>query len=383
MIVTSKDRIGQVPIQASKQTDLEASVVLMGNQANPNDPSPNSSCRSIIGYVLIIFGAFLMCLATVLMKLTHTFNAFDQLFIRYIIHFLITFAICRIKGLNCMGKKSLRKLLLIRALFSLVAVFVTYLALTLIDPSDFTIINNSSVIITLVFCRLLLKEKITITHILAIIFTAMGVVCIFRPKFLFSPGEFLRHDGQSNASNQTSDNGHSRIGIQQSIGVLLSIVVACAMGLNSVFLKKLSTEKVHYAVANIYPSYFGILISFCISLTLILTGYSHANFFVDEKQFFWLHLLYTTISGTSGNIGFLLLIKSFDYEDAARLTIVKTIDVLFAFLLQLFILNISFDSLGIIGAACILTSVLIVICLKLFETSLEKKKCLKIFVLKF
>jgi drug/metabolite transporter (DMT)-like permease len=348
----------------------------------------DTNFRPIIGYLLVVVASFFMCLTSILIKLSFTLNSFDQLFVRYVVNFSITFVICRINHLDILGPKSQRKLLLIRTVFSLLTVFMAYVALSLVDPSDFTIIMNSNVIITIILCRLFLSEKITVVHIMAILFTIMGVMCIFRPKFLFHAREpFVDSNNQSVFMNHTSttyEHGQSQqTNVLQTIGVFTSIIVACCMGMNQVLLKKLSTGKVHYAVANIYPSFFGIPIAFLISLVFILTGHSHANFFVDEKQYLLAHLFYTVISSVSGTIGILLLIKSFDYEDAAKLTIVKTIDVLFAFILQLLILNIGFDSLGLIGAACILLSVLIVVSLKFLEDPLSRIRFVKIFVTKF
>jgi hypothetical protein len=64
---------------------------------------------------------------------------------------------------------------------------------------------------------------------------------------------------------------------------------------------------------------------------------------------------------------------SLQYEDASKISIIKTTELFFIFLMQYFFLNIKTDYLNMIGAFLILTSTLIIILYKIFD-QIESEK---------
>jgi hypothetical protein len=66
---------------------------------------------------------------------------------------------------------------------------------------------------------------------------------------------------------------------------------------------------------------------------------------------------------------------SLQYEDASKISIIKTTELFFIFLMQYFFLDIKTDYLNMIGAFLILTSTLIIILYKILDQiEAEKRK---------
>jgi hypothetical protein len=60
------------------------------------------------------------------------------------------------------------------------------------------------------------------------------------------------------------------------------------------------------------------------AITLVLTGISHKNI-DEEKKYYPLHIFYSIIAASSGIGGITLFNIAFMYEDATKISIIKTI----------------------------------------------------------
>ena len=96
-----------------------------------------------------------------------------------------------------------------------------------------------------------------------------------------------------------------------------------------------------------------------------------------------MHILYSCIGALGGISGVSLFNLAFLYEDATKISIIKTIDVFYSFLLQYFLLNIKIDLLGVIGAVFVLSSTFLIILFKIFEAKFKKMFFLKWLIAKF
>ena len=86
------------------------------------------------------------------------------------------------------------------------------------------------------------------------------------------------------------------------------------------------------------------------------------------------HIMYSAISAILGIIGQCCLNIALQYEDATKISIAKTSDVIFAFVLQLLVLNIKIDILSVIGSLCIVFGTFVVLGFKLLEQKYSKTK---------
>lgn len=335
------------------------------------------------GYIYVALFAFCTAVASILMKKSFTLSGSDSATIRYTIQLITMFTVAKWKGENPLGLKKDRKLLIYRGLAGVVGMISGFFAIKFINPSDFKAINHSSIVITAILARIFLKEKLTLAHILASLLTITGVMLISQPTFLFPDNSSV----MTNATNLRDKSGGHENHLYVTIGVCFALAAAFGGGSAKVLLKKLCTNKVHFSIATIYASYFGIPISVIISGFLIATGLSHKNF-NQELEHLPFHLCLTVIAGFVGVVGQVFLNLGLKYEDTAKLAIIKTIDVFFAFILQYLFLNISEDFLTIMGALTIISGAFLVLFLKLVEKKLNSKSrenncCLTALFFKF
>ena len=305
----------------------------------------------------------------------------DHLAVLFIITlFLMIIIICYNRD-HMLGPKGQRLLLSVRGIIGVCALVFLYFALLFIPPSDLSAIANSSIIITAILARIFLKEKIGISHLLALLFTIFGVLFIVKPEFIFkhfsvfSVGQEIKNQTLINTTNSTLANT-TAVSEETKflIGIILVILAALLFGLLQVLVKKLCNYEVHWAVNTIYPAYFGIPVCICISAILYFMEFSHTNL-KEELPILPYHVLYSSISAVFGILGQVSMNISLSCEDATKVSIVKTTDVLIAFVLQLIILNIRVDLLSIVGSVLILTGTSIVLLFKMIEEKYSKSKC--------
>lgn len=360
------------------------------SESQTTKTTQNLIFKPLIGYFLVILSALLLCLQAILSKMAYLVIASDQLMIRYSIQLVFSFYIITFNKLKLFGKPNERKLLFLRGIWGGCSALMTFYAVKLINPSDYITIINSSVVFTVIVFRLFIKEKLTIIHLFAILLTISGIVCIFRPKFLFDIiYPFVNTTNSSSIiaiSSSFNDLDSEYTHVFTIVGIISSILVAIFFALSNLFMKKLSNLSVHYAIVAIYPTYLTLPVACIISFSYYFrNGFDTLyNLLEVHQKLYITHIWYSIGAALSGSIAIYFINLSFNYEDASRIAIVKTIDVFFSFLLQYFILGIQYDLLGIIGASLILAGTFLIILFKLIENHLQhSNKCFKIFTIKF
>ena len=230
-----------------------------------------------------------------------------------------------------------------------------------------------------------LKEKFNISHLIALLLTIGGALLISKPSFIFGKGikiatnTTMMHDetNLTNASATVCLVSESREittnDLSQLVGVAFALVGALGSAAIHIIIKKLCKNKVYYAVSTIYGSYLGLPTSFILSLVLILTGSSHKNF-QCELKYLGLDIIFGCLGGICAVYGHVLLNLSLQHEDATKVSIVRTVDVVFSFILQFIILNIQADWISIVGALLILMSTFIILFYKIILEKMRKRK---------
>ena len=129
----------------------------------------------------------------------------------------------------------------------------------------------------------------------------------------------------------------------------------------------------NFANATIYPSFVGLPTSIIISL-LFLSFDSKSENYSEENPSLMLHLTYSIIGGLLGITAICCLSKSLEYEEASRVSIFRMTDVIFAFLFQYLLLNISSDYIDVIGIFLIMCGTLMIVTHKPLTTAFETLK---------
>ena len=331
--------------------------------------------------------AFCVSLSAIFIKLSKALAGSENSTVRYLVQLLIMSVIIFYRKENFLGPKNMRKWLVARGLIGSSSVVLGYFSLKYIDPSDFSTLNNLSVIETAIIARIYLKEKLTSFHFIATFLSLCGIFFILRPAFLFANKE----QSAINESNITTTTlmltNVSRSSTDTTIGVLLVITSALTLGVTHVIIKKLCTVKVHYSVVSFYPAVCGIPMGAIISVVLLVTKETHQNFEINEKSHLAMDMFYSIVAGILGSVALIFLNIALDCEDANRFAIIKTTDVFFSFLLQFIILGIQVDYLGVIGALFILTATFGIALVKIlnakYSTRIENNNFFKYLFYKF
>lgn len=330
------------------------------------------------GYFYALLTACCYPLSNVFLKKAYILNGADQMAFQFIFTLIVMLVIVKYYNFHPLGPKDQRTLLHMRGLIGSVGILFFLFGILLIPPSDCSAVSHTSVIITAILARFILKEKLGIAHLFSIILTVIGVLFISKPEFLFK--------NSSDAVENCKDCGFlGNKNYMFYLGVGLVVGASFFFGLLSIIIKKLSNSNVHWSVTTIYSAYYGILVGLPISILMYVLGYSHQNL-KDEIPQIPMQFFYSVLAGIFGLLGTIFVNKALDNEDPTKVSIVKTSDVLIAFVLQLFILNVTVDMLSITGSAAILLGTFTVLSFGLIESRMKSSKkslCSKILLFKF
>ena len=325
--------------------------------------------KSIYGILLAFLAALTYSVMLIFIKKAYLLNGSDSLFIRYLTQTIVTAIILYFKKLNIFGYKNQRLMLISRSIVGVLSLMGAYFAVTLIQPSDSTAVGNSNVIITAILSRLFMKEKFSLVHVASICMACTGVILITQPSFIFSPtGLIITNDSSSlNIFNQNLTQAEN-IKLTATIGFLSACTHAIGLATITLLVKKLATNNVHFSVNIFYTSMLGVVISFLVSLTLVLTHKSSLLSNIKNRpEDFKLHIFYSALSGLVGTIYMIMFHLSLKYEDAAKVSIIKTSDLFFVFIFQYIILNIKSNVLKVLGGVLIFLSGVSVLAFKVMD----------------
>lgn len=246
----------------------------------------------IQGQLLAFLSAVIGSITTILIKKASLLYPTEQATIRYIFTLVIMLSIAFKNNLKIFGEKIDRRLLLIRGLIGTMGLMFAYAALSMLNPSDFSAIIQSNVIITAILARIYLKEKLTLAHFISVLLTIVGVLLISQPSFIFPTT--LGKLNQSNITNSTNHLINSNGMGMNKIGLIIAICDAFLWSGSQIVLKKLCNKKVHFSINNIYTSYIGLPLSLILSCILVYTGNSNLiyNIRYNWVDFKW-HLFYS------------------------------------------------------------------------------------------
>lgn len=158
------------------------------------------------------------------------------------------------------------------------------------------------------------------------------------------------------------------------IGITLALLTAIILAMVMIVLKKLNNNKVHYTVAIVYACYCGLPFNIILSAIGELSGVNKPR----EKILYysWQTILwqcgYSLTSAVFGTLSQIFVNISLRYEEASKISIVRTTDILFTFIFQIVVLNIVANFFSIIGAILILSATLLVMVYRLADKTLNK-----------
>ncbi|XP_045883819.1 solute carrier family 35 member G1 isoform X2 [Meles meles] len=227
------------------------------------------------------------------------------------------------------GPKGQRIFLLLRGVLGSTAMILLYYAFQATSLADATVITFSSPVFTSIFACIFLKEKYSPWDALFTVFTITGVILIVRPPFLF---------GASAAGGGESYSLHLK-------GTIAAVAHAVFGALTLVILRKMG-KSVDYFLSIWYYVILGLLES--IIILFIIGEWSLPYCGLDR--------LFLILIGLFGLGGQVFLTKAIQIEKAGPVAIMKTMDVVFAFIFQIIFFNDVPTWWTVGGALCVIAS---------------------------
>ncbi|XP_073541366.1 solute carrier family 35 member G1 isoform X1 [Phyllobates terribilis] len=300
-----------------------------------------------LGILYTVVSAFLFSSSALLVKLVDDMHSVQISAIRCVFQmFLVLPGLIYFK-LGFLGPKDQRIFLFLRGLLGSSAMILLYYAVQSMPLADATVIMFSSPAFTSIFACIFLKEKCSIWDILFMLFTLVGVILIARPPFLFgSNSDDFEGDYSSHMKGTIA-------AVAGAIGASLTIVVLRKMG-----------KSVHYFLSIWYYAIIGLIESV---IAVSALGVWRLPYCGADR---WL-LVFIGVLGLGGQA---FLVKALQIEKAGPVSVMRCMDVVFAFIFQAIFFHQTPTWLTIGGALCVVASTAGTAILKWYNTSKKKSE---------
>jgi drug/metabolite transporter (DMT)-like permease len=345
-------------------------------------PKYKSKSTHLKGDLLTIVACAFFSISNIIVKKWDLLKGSDHLGIVYLLT-LIIFPFIMFYLKEAFYIKNNNIWLTVRAFANIFGCMLLYIGLQLLPPSDCSTIGSTQIIITAIIARVFLKEKLSLAHLISTILTMTGMLFIIKPSFLFSNSDQIVNLNKTEmitvSFNQTQlitttiENKNNSSNNTFIIGILANILSTTFFSVNNLITRKLCNQNIHWSLQIIYTAYIGFPMCFIVSLISYFTDSTRKEYIGSHLPELWYNFLYSMLSGVFCLLGLICLNLAFIYEEATKVSIIKSIDVLFAFTFQAIILNIFIDDLTIFGSAAILIGSFIVCMSKLIENHLIEK----------
>ncbi|CAF1383902.1 unnamed protein product [Adineta steineri] len=319
-----------------------------------------STCSQIItrctGIFYALFASFLFtCSGFIIKQLRVDF--FDALFGRFTVQsfILLTFTLCKTKKF-IHGSTKLIILQIIRAILAASGLILFFGSYRYIPLPDLTTCRYTQVIWTAILAMIIFHERISISTLVAIIFTLTGVTLVAQPTFLFN------HNNHQILSNQSkiilnktdvidyeSDKSYRLLGLCLALGCALSI--SGSMVIN----KKLLMSKIPQSI---------IMLEFSLlTLTLLILNHIYNRFILhkydNQTMFTWQFFLAAFVSLIQV-LSSTITQKAIKLEHPSIISVAQSSDILFAIILQNLFSKVKSNWFVLIGSFLVTTSIFLV-----------------------
>ena len=131
--------------------------------------------------MFIVMSAFFFSLMTVFIRLSGDIPVFEKSFFRNLVAFLVASVVLRKEKLPWFPNKSAMPPLIIRSITGTVGIIGNFYAVDHLQLADATILNKLSPFFVIIFSVFILKERVTIFQICAVIVAFIGALFVIKP----------------------------------------------------------------------------------------------------------------------------------------------------------------------------------------------------------
>ena len=258
------------------------------------------------GIFFIILSAFGFAVMSAFIKLSGDLPNIQKVFFRNLVSAIIAlFLIIKHKG-SFTGKKENRKILIYRSLFGTIGIIFNYYAIDNLVLSDANMLNKISPFLVVVFCALILKEKINLKQILAIIVAFIGALFIVKPSFDIRVVPYI-------------------------IGFLSAVFAALAY----TCVRMLGNKEEYYTIVFFFSIF---------SLVTVLPMFIYVYEPMTTMQF-----VYLILAGIFASLGQFGVTLAYKYAPAKEISIFDYSNIIFSAILSIFLFGVYPDKLSVVG----------------------------------
>ncbi|XP_069756663.1 solute carrier family 35 member G1 isoform X2 [Narcine bancroftii] len=299
-----------------------------------------------LGLCYALFSCLFFSILSLLVKKIEGIHSLEISGIRCLFQWIFTFPIIIYNEVDILGPKGLRLLLFLRGILGAITMMLLFYAIQQMHLADATVIIFSNPVFVSVFAWIFLKEKCTLLDPIFLVFSLVGVILIARPQFLF---------GTHISGFESDYKNHIK-------GTAAAFASAICMSLTLIVIRKMG-KSVHYFLSIWYYSMIGMVLS--LSAVSIIQEWSLPLCGMDRAI-----LIVISILGIGGQT---FLTKALQIEKAGPVALIKTIEVVLAFIWQYLFLNRSPTWWSLGGALCV-TSGTSGVAIQKWYTSTRKEK---------
>lgn len=280
-----------------------------------------------------LFYAFLstvfFSIIALLVKTIQGVHAIEISAIRCFFQMLFTMPLLIYHKTGFLGPRDKRIYLVLRGFIGSNAMILLFYAVQQMPLADATVIMFSNPVFTSLLAWIFLKERCTIWDCVFTVFTLTGVVLIARPPFIF---------GENPRGIEGNYTNHIK-------GTIAAFAGAVGAAFTFVVLRKIG-KSVHYYLSVWYYAVIGFIE--CI-ITVSVLGEWKLPFCGRDR---WLLMLIAVL----GIAGQTFLTKALQIEKAGPVALMRTVDVVLAFIFQFIFFNRAPTLWSLGGALCVVAS---------------------------
>lgn len=331
---TSGARGGEISPEGSEKKALcPPAFCVSGEPASREEsareePEKPKRCPGI-GLFYAFLSTVFLSIISLLVKTIQGLHAIEISAIRCFFQMLFIAPLLIYHKTGFLGPRDKRVYLLLRGFVGSNAMILLFYAVQQMPLADAIVIMFSNPVFTSLLAWIFLKERCTIWDCVFTVFTLTGVILIARPPFIF--GDHL----QGIEGDYTN---HIK-------GAIAAFAGAIAAAFTLVVLRKIG-KSVHYYLSVWYYAVIGFIE--CIITVSVLGEWKIPSCGRDR----WMLILMALL----GIAGQSFLTKALQKEKAGPVALMRTIDVVLAFIFQFIFFNQAPTLLSLGGALCIVAS---------------------------
>ena len=332
-----------------KQKYTQIQLDLSTDTATIKEKKKKGFSRSYRGLLYVAISAFTFSIMSLLVKFANNNGtglsplslACYRGFFSFLFNFLYSLfvkkqPIHKVLGFNLGLTSSQRWALVGRCIAGTISISAGYTAMTLLPLGDASSLIFTSPIVTFVLARIFLKERIDGLDLFCGLICLVGVVFVARPAVLFGNSTSVPATSTANSTGATAT--------QHTAGVFMSLVAALASASAYVFVRKLGDVPAEIVVGS-----FMFVVCWATGFLALMTH-------TMALPVSLLEFAMTLAIGFCGFAGQLYMTWGFSLEQAGPASVMRYIDVIFAFIWSATLLQEEINPWSVFGAFVIMAS---------------------------